>query len=544
MEINTQSLSQKTVKILSQKISLDWIHPYKNSNTSKSIGTGFFINDKGYILTCSHVVENAKKVYIQIPNYGKEKIEVDIIGLCPDLDIALLKTKNYKNTDYYELHDQQTIYDIKPGSDVYAIGFPLGQDNIKYTKGIISGRQYTLIQTDTPINPGNSGGPLLLDNKVIGINSSGILFANNVGYATPIAYYYLIKELLEKGKEQMIKRPFLGLSYQNTNKPLLDVKSCKCDNGIYVKEIFKGSPISKSGLKKGDIICSINGIKVDNFGLFDKEWFNEKMKLSDILKMVKNNEIINIEYWRGKKLYKKKFKYNNFELIINKKYELYEKEVIDYEVFGGFIVMELTENHLDKIISKLHLDDPSKITNRINNFMKYLNNENKIEKKLIITHVFPNSTLANLEVLDEYDIIEEVNGKKCQTLEDYRKAMKNTTKIKGKNYIEIITEVNKRVVLLISELMEEEVVFSETYKYNLSHLYKNFSTKKSFLTKSKISNQKKSLNQKTKKSFLKKSLNQKTKKSFLKKSLNQKTKKNLINNNNISSNQSNVNKKL
>ena len=58
--MNTQSL-QLTVKILSQKISVDWLHPYKNSNTGKSIGTGFFINDQGYILTCSHVVEQAKK---------------------------------------------------------------------------------------------------------------------------------------------------------------------------------------------------------------------------------------------------------------------------------------------------------------------------------------------------------------------------------------------------------------------------------------------------------------------------------------------------
>ena len=70
---------------------------------------------------------------------------------------------------------------IKPGGDVYAIGFPLGQDNIKYTKGIIS-RQHTLIQTDTSINPGNSGGPLLLDGKVIGINTSGVVFANLLIY--------------------------------------------------------------------------------------------------------------------------------------------------------------------------------------------------------------------------------------------------------------------------------------------------------------------------------------------------------------------------
>ena len=124
--MDTQSLSQKTVKILSQKISLDWIHPYKNSSTGKSIGTGFFINDKGYILTCSHVVEHAKKIFIQIPNYGKDKIEVEIVGLCPDLDIALLKTINYKNKDFYELHNKDEVYNIKPGGDVYAIGFPLG----------------------------------------------------------------------------------------------------------------------------------------------------------------------------------------------------------------------------------------------------------------------------------------------------------------------------------------------------------------------------------------------------------------------------------
>lgn len=467
--MDTQSLSQKTVKILSQKISLDWIHPYKNSSTGKSIGTGFFINDKGYILTCSHVVEHAKKIFIQIPNYGKDKIEVEIVGLCPDLDLALLKTINYKNKDFYELHNKDEVYNIKPGGDVYAIGFPLGQDNIKYTKGIISGRQHTLIQTDTPINPGNSGGPLLLDGKVIGINTSGILFANNVGYATPISYYYLIKDLLKNKK--MIKRPFLGLSYQNTNEALLKVKKCKCPSGIYVKHVFKGSPVEKSGIKKGDIICSMNGVKVDNFGLFEKEWFNEKMKMSDLLRQIKNNEEITIEYWRGNKLLKKKFKYVDFDLVINKKYELYEKKQIDYEVFGGFIVMELTNNHLNEIMSHIHINNSSKISMRLNNIMKYLDNENKTEKRLLITHVFPNSILSNLEVLSEYDIIKEVNGKEIKTLEDYRKQMKKSISIKASKYVEITTEVNKRVVMKISELLEEEKIFSETYKYNLGILY-------------------------------------------------------------------------
>ena len=88
--------------------------------------------------------------------------------------------------------------------------------------------------------------------------------------------------------------------------------------------VFKGSPIEKSGIKKGDIICSMNGVKVDNFGLFEKEWFNEKMKMSDLLRQVKNNEEITIELGEIK-TNKEKFKYVDFDLVINKKYELYEK---------------------------------------------------------------------------------------------------------------------------------------------------------------------------------------------------------------------------
>ena len=266
--MNASSLSKKTVKVISQKVEINWMHPYKNLDTHRSIGSGFFIDKKGHIITCSHVIQNSKKVFIEIPFEGDRKIEVEVIGLCPEFDIALLKTKNYINDEFYELHSRKEIYTIKPGCEVYAIGFPLGQDNLKFTKGIISGRQNSLIQTDTPINPGNSGGPLLLDGKVIGINTSIILFTNNIGYVTPISFYYIIqKELFSNNK--LIMRPHSGIHFQNSNQALLELNKCQCESGVLIKDVFKGSPISKSGIKKGDIICSINGIKVDNYGLFN-----------------------------------------------------------------------------------------------------------------------------------------------------------------------------------------------------------------------------------------------------------------------------------
>ena len=61
-------------------------------------------------------------------------------GLCPEFDIALLQTIDYQNEEHYDLHSRDEIYTMKPGKEVYAIGFPLGQDNLKFTKGIISGK--------------------------------------------------------------------------------------------------------------------------------------------------------------------------------------------------------------------------------------------------------------------------------------------------------------------------------------------------------------------------------------------------------------------
>ena len=468
--METNKLALKTVKVISQQIKTDWIHPYRNKQTGKGIGSGFFIDLEGHILTCAHVVDDAVKIFVEIPNHGDEKIEVEVLGLCPNMDIALLKTKNYKNKDFYKLHEENYIYDIHPGSDALAIGFPLGQDNIKYTKGIISGRQNGKIQTDTPINPGNSGGPLLLDDKVIGINSSGFIFANNIGYAIPISYFYLLKDLLFDKKTKLIRRPFLGLSYQNSNKPLLDVNNCKCETGVFVKTIFKGSPIEKCGIRKNDIICKFGGLKIDNFGLLDKEWFNEKMKIDDILRRVPNNGKVDIEFWRDKKLYKKSFKYSPFSLEINTKYPIYEPIDNNYEVFGGMIVMEMTVNHLKTIVSKLlgSISQVKDVTSKINNILTYLDSEKRTEAKLIVTHVFPNSYLHNLEILEEYDTIERVNGELCNTIEDYRKNIFKFRKTKKGNFIEIITELNKRIVLEVDKMFSEEKIFSKTYKYPIS----------------------------------------------------------------------------
>ena len=175
-------------KINCNKVNYDWYAPFRSPFENQSIGTGFFINNDGYILTCAHVVQNSISLEITIPVLGKKKYFAKIISICPDYDIALIKT-NFKNNNFLKLGNSDNVIQ---SNKVFAIGYPLGQDNLKISSGIISGFQKYLFQTDAPINPGNSGGPLVNEkNEVIAVNSQKIAMdlADNIGYSIPINFF-------------------------------------------------------------------------------------------------------------------------------------------------------------------------------------------------------------------------------------------------------------------------------------------------------------------------------------------------------------------
>ena len=223
-------------------------------------------------------------IYIEIPAEGSKKFQCDIIGLCPKFDIALLKIKNYKPKYILKFGN---AYNINIGDEVCAIGFPMAisddfkktqRNNIKLTKGIISGQQIGLIQTDTAINPGNSGGPLIYKNKVIGINSAKIVTndADNIGYAVPINYFELVKnEFKNKGK--IIIRPKLGFEFNPSNPALLQNSQSHCNGGVYVTSVFPKSVFDKAGLKKGDTVCKIGKYTLDNFGYSNLNWLGQNI---------------------------------------------------------------------------------------------------------------------------------------------------------------------------------------------------------------------------------------------------------------------------
>ena len=499
----SNNLHNKVVRIISQSIKFDWLEPYKNKGNNSSVGSGFFIDNKGTILTCSHLLINSSKVYVEVPFEGKEKYQAEIIMVCPKFDLALIRMKTYKNKGYLKLIESDAFYNIESGSKVLAVGFPLGQNNLKLSQGIISGREDGLIQTTAPLNKGNSGGPLIMNDVVIGVNASKVGGASNIGYAVPIPHFHLIKN--QPGN--LIKRPILGFHYFKSNDAYLQVNRVKCSGGVIINYVHEKSPAWNSGLRVGNVLCSLNGHNIDNYGLIDRRWFNEKMGINDLTNIFENNSTIKITFYDGKKKHNKTLKFNIYDYKINKKYPLYDDSDNKYEIFAGMIVNELNLNNLQQLIKTKSGFRSTKDKNYAR-LVSWIKPENRDQSRLIVTHIFPNSVVKKSEVLKESDIIDTVNNKKVHTLDDYLKALKTPISSRKKKFIKFTTLDDKILILLLDDILNEEKSFSKVHKYPLSNTVKfygiNNKNNKNFRKKAHTKKKPKNKNKKNRKSLKRK----------------------------------------
>ncbi|MGB8957045.1 MAG: trypsin-like peptidase domain-containing protein [Tumebacillaceae bacterium] len=163
----------------------------ERSNTM-NIGTGFFFDPRGYILTNEHVVHDADEVYVRF--FDKEEgVPAEVVGTSYELDLAVLKVKPPKGLAILPLGVSSKV---RQGEWVFAIGCPLGLDH-SVTVGIVSAKERPitigdrhypkLLQTDAAINRGNSGGPLInLRGEVVGMNTAVSASSQGIGFAIPV----------------------------------------------------------------------------------------------------------------------------------------------------------------------------------------------------------------------------------------------------------------------------------------------------------------------------------------------------------------------
>jgi len=242
-----------------------------------SLGTGVAVADGGYILTNHHVIEGASslKVYFADKDVGN----ASMIWSDASLDIAIIKSE--KNIPYLAT---SPLSEVSVGDDVLAIGTPISlQFQHTVTKGIVSALNRTLeiqsisgyttymqnlIQHDASINAGNSGGPLINSTgKIIGINSLKASDAEGIGFAIPIetATTVTARVIPDNDFQQVSLGVFACDAELAKFKEQTDL-----DNGVYVIDILKDSPISSAELKIGDVIISINSQKITNMLDFRK----------------------------------------------------------------------------------------------------------------------------------------------------------------------------------------------------------------------------------------------------------------------------------
>ena len=452
--------------IHSQNIDFSWKEPYKNKDSYESLGTGFLIDKSGLILTCSHVIDKSIRVYVSLPIIGKKTFETEVINFCPSVDIALLRIKNMKEFKDNLKNELQPLElgdsdKIKPGEKSLALGYPLGEDKLKRTSGIISGIQDGSIQTDTPINPGNSGGPLInKENKVIGINFSINIRGINIGYAVPINRYYLIKKMLLTSVKKIgiIQKPVLGIQLNNTNKHMINFLSkgkIKNNNGYLISKVLKDCSFYNSGIRTGDILLSFDGNVLDNFGESKVSWSFEKVNLFEIALRFKHNDKIKVTYYSSRddiiKDTQVVLKDNTF-YNIREFYPPFEK--IDYIVFSGLVMMNLAKNHFN-------------IFDSLNNYKSF---EKRVNKYLIITKILPGSYIKRNKIFSEGNIIAKINNIPVNNVTSAKEAIRRPIILKGKKFIKFENINNKIFILDLDKVKKEEIFLSRNFYYKSINL--------------------------------------------------------------------------
>ena len=468
-------------------------HPYILPHNELARGSGFIIhssNEKILIMTNSHVVEDAKSILIRTEQTQNTDLKATVIGICPSKDLAVIELDKTEIKKLKSLPPVLNFCDDRNYLDsipVMVAGYPLGKENLKFTTGVLSGNQNeydidhnrykSYLQISAAVNPGNSGGPLFNSNgQVIGVNSAGYTFSQNIAYAIPSHIIITVLYDLLNSPQKIVPVFNYGFNWNNSSKELINnyTSNCKLD-GIYIN---KTNQINVLKLQEGDIlhkieffdICCISNIwkliinkldkniqnlynssnkltaEIDNYGIVsifnsnDKQhiWSkNRKLNINELLDAITNNSNLTITVSRKKKLITYNTNATNIAAtgIVS---ILPNYKPLDWEICLGCcftplsipLVKMTNQNFSDTDTTDLHY---------------FLIDKYRNKNWIALTHVFPDTDTYKSHILksEEIGVITKIGNYTVTTMEELRKAL---LKQKGK-IITVDFEDGKRIVI-------------------------------------------------------------------------------------------------
>jgi len=454
-----ENLRYTGIRLQTIAVEEDSLRPWVQAGQEQTfVGSGFVVRnskEKGPLMvTNSHVVTGATRLTIQVPASGQQSYKARVVLNNPDMDIALVELESeaeHKHMTQVVGRELPVIKlfrgKAKVGETVMTMGFPLGQNSVKVSKGVLSGHEkvgdFMAYQQTAPISPGNSGGPLFRDGttEVLGINFAAAVgdSSQNNNYAIPS--WHVLQMLHEYDATAGLKIPQgeTGYSqfmcrqdhkYCTYRVPRMKAQASEgsdglyerygCESGIFVSKIEEGSVAlsAEPPIPPKSFIMSIDGHQIDKFGMTKSDaYFGDPIMFTDLMFMSPKLAPVDVEVCTCGETTTHKMHVSALHVKPEPESPIKDSiepslEKADYEQFGGVTVQPLSMN-----IVKTLAQGPAKRMD----MLRFVVTKKK-KPVLVVTAVSKIAFGDMTGTIGVGDIISSVNGKKVSTMEEYRAA--------------------------------------------------------------------------------------------------------------------------
>ena len=388
-------------------------------------GSGFFVkyeNLEGYIVTNAHVVRNAEKIEISSMLTSEERFKAEVVGLVKQLepDVALIKLtdkelQRFKTQAISDIEYLELSVDSSPtrGEEIKAIGYPMGMVEPNITGGeitnFVSSSEYTTERfvTDAAINPGNSGGPSVSeDGKVVGLNTSVMVGADNIGFITPASFVKIIIEnLLQKNEPQFAG---CGGKLQKNSDNFNALLKQSAAKGVIVAKVQANGFFDAAGIQQRDVILAINGVEFDRHGIvISKEGYFRHKNIYDVMKLIPIGEKVEVVFLRDGEI-----NTTSANAIRNPEKGVVSNPIIDERIYLEVFGMIIQELSFEIIEAMLQVDANARID------MLQIIDQDK--PTLVVTHIHQGTQADEME-WPPGELIITANQEKVHTLTELQK---------------------------------------------------------------------------------------------------------------------------